>query len=444
MRASDGRHNDTLDVTVTVTDTNERPELSGPSSIRYTENGAGAVATYQVADPEDDQIRWTLRGTDSDDFAISDSGDLTFVVPPDHEAPTDYQNSTDGVYADNVYQVSRQRRRRQLRGLHSRGRDRYRLGRTGARVTMFPHPQQNTSLDVTATDPDGAIEGVTWKWERSSNRSSWSTISGATSTSYTPGTDDLDRYLRATVTYTDKHGPTKKTVSATSATKTQAEPAANTAPSMPSTATRAVEENAADTDVGAPVVATTDAQGDPLAYSLGGADASLFTIDELTGQLKTKVALDHESPDHENLTVEVTATDPSKASGTTTVTVSVTDVNEPPEISGHYRIFFRENGTDAVYDYDDGDPDGGDTITWTVSRNRRRRLQHQQFRRVEVRLRPRLRGALGLGQEQRIQGDHPSRRPNRPRRHPLVRLQECHSQGHPGLRTPHRHRTRGG
>ena len=74
-----------------------------------------------------------------------------------------------------------------------------------------------------------------------------------------------------------------------------------------------------------------------LIYSLGGPDAASFTLDAMEWtararvQLKTKVALDHETKDE--YTVTVTATDPSGATDRITVTIMVTDVDEGPAIS---------------------------------------------------------------------------------------------------------------
>ena len=57
-------------------------------------------------------------------------------------------------------------------------------------------------------------------------------------------------------------------------------------------------ENTASTvsDIGTPVAAT-DAEDDSLTYTLGGVDMADFDIDEDTGQLMTKTALDYETED---------------------------------------------------------------------------------------------------------------------------------------------------
>ena len=116
-------------------------------------------------------------------------------------------------------------------------------------------------------------------------------------------------------------------------------PYANTAPSFTegATATRSVAENTAGgQDIGNPVAAADVNAGDTLTYSLRGTDASHFQLDTATGQLQTKGALDYEAKDSYQVTVWVTdGKDRNDANSnviddTITVTINVTDVNEPP------------------------------------------------------------------------------------------------------------------
>ena len=68
---------------------------------------------------------------------------------------------------------------------------------------------------------------------------------------------------------------------------------------MSAAATRSFPENTSSGQgVGAPVAAT-DADGDELTYTLGGADAASFDIDSETGQIKTRsgVSYDYEVKD---------------------------------------------------------------------------------------------------------------------------------------------------
>ena len=97
----DAFNSSSLDVTVTVTDVNEGPEVTGSVSLTFTENVEmdRVLATYTGRDPEDpsaDITRWSLSGTDAGDFTINENGDLSFRYVPDHERPAD--SGRDNLY----------------------------------------------------------------------------------------------------------------------------------------------------------------------------------------------------------------------------------------------------------------------------------------------------------------------------------------------------------
>lgn len=89
------------------------------------------------------------------------------------------------------------------------------------------------------------------------------------------------------------------------------------------------EDTAVDTVV--ITVVATDADADLLAYSIiGGNDDGTFAIDETTGEIRLRFGLDYESASSYTLTVK--AMDIAGLSATTNVYVTVTDVDEPPEV----------------------------------------------------------------------------------------------------------------
>ena len=107
-----------------------------------------------------------------------------------------------------------------------------------------------------------------------------------------------------------------------------------------------------------------------------------FDINRATGQLTTKAALDYEGENIRQYIAMVTATDPFGATDTSEVTITVTDVNEAPSVSGAASIDHAENGmvldidaeTDnvvqpAVYTAtdEDGADDAGTGLTWRLS-----------------------------------------------------------------------------
>ena len=97
VTASDsGGLNDSIDVTITVTNVDEAPVITGDAAPNYAENETGPVATYTATDPESATITWTLESDDAADFSISAGGVLTFKSSPDHEAAAD--DNTDNAY----------------------------------------------------------------------------------------------------------------------------------------------------------------------------------------------------------------------------------------------------------------------------------------------------------------------------------------------------------
>ena len=91
--------------------------------------------------------------------------------------------------------------------------------------------------------------------------------------------------------------------------------------------TRSVAENTGSgATIGSAVGATDADSSDTLNYTLGGTDASSFSINSTNGQLQTKAALDYEKKISYSVTVSVS--DGKGGSDSITVTINVTDVNE--------------------------------------------------------------------------------------------------------------------
>ena len=220
--------------------------------------------------------------------------------------------------------------------------------------------QAGVPINASLSDPNGAT-GPTWRWEKSSDGTTgWTVIAGARSDTYTPVAADVGSYLRVTVNYTDGHGP-GKSLSVVTGPVTEG----NAAPVFASASTtRSVEENTAGgRNIGAPVAAT-DANGDPLIYTLSGSDAGSFDIGRMTGQLMTKAPLDYETKN--SYSVTVTATDPSGASDTVTVTIAVTNVNE----RGKIRLSSLQPrvGTGLTASFVSGGDGGASAQTWQWQR----------------------------------------------------------------------------
>ena len=192
-------------------------------------------------------------------------------------------------------------------------------------------PRDTVPITVpTPTDEDGDVTEVTWQWSKSSfSLTGFVNIRQGTSASYTPTSGDIDHYLRVRANYTDPQGP-GKTVSATTSSTVGESP--NQAPAFTGTLVqREVDENTpANTPIGEPITATDPDEGDDLTYSLTGTDASRFSIDRSSGQLRTKLDLDYETKQQYTLQVQVTD---GTADATITVTITVTNAEEPGTIT---------------------------------------------------------------------------------------------------------------
>ena len=97
-----------------------------------------------------------------------------------------------------------------------------------------------------------------------------------------------------------------------------------------SNATRSVPENSpANTNVGTPVTAT-DFEGTSLTYSLDVTDTSSFSIIPDNGQIQTKTGVDYNHEVKSSYSLRVKAVDRHSGSKIIPVTVTITNVIEPP------------------------------------------------------------------------------------------------------------------
>ena len=335
VEASDGTNSHTLEVTVTVTDVNEKPAFNAETAIRTiaenTATGLNIGAAITAIDPDANAtLTYKLDADGAASFEIGESsGQLQTKAALDYETKASYEvtvsvrdsrdaNGSPDTADDATIKVTI---------------DVTNVDEDGEVTLSSNQPQVDTALTAMLDDPDGDRSNITWNWESSSDNSNWTVVTGETSASYTPVEGDVGNYLRVTASYTDGHGP-DKSAQKESANPVQAAPVTNVAPEFPSTetGTRSVPENTpAGEDIGDPVSAT-DGDNDGLTYTLSGDDAGSFDIVRESGQLRTKGDLDHEATP--SYTITVAATDPSDESDDIAVTITVTDENEPPPAPG--------------------------------------------------------------------------------------------------------------
>ena len=232
-------------------------------------------------------------------------------------------------------------------------------------------------------DEDGLTDAVfAYLWVRQDPATRTDAdIEGATSSTYTVTDADEGKAIKVRVTFDDDAGNAE---SLTSDARLSAPPVVipeekrspvvttggggggfGPAPVAPKFSdgfrtTRAVAENARAGDgVGEPVAA---AHPDDLAitYSLNGADASLFTVDEETGQITVREGV--ELALGTTYTVNLTATDSAGFGAIVIVMIEVTEAAfSPYDLNGNDAIE-RDEVIMAIRDYFDGDITKGDVI----------------------------------------------------------------------------------
>ena len=339
-----------IDLTVQVHDVSDGTSVRGPDRVSFEENAADAIGTYTA--PSSQTL--TLFGADADDFRLDGNGELTFVNPPDYETPTD----SDG---DNVYEVfvgvtpedDNVKARCVLVSVTDIDED---ITLTGKASPIDHYENDTNAVDkLTAFDPQGGsfawtISGVDrddFRLDQSGASSEYANLFFDPSPDYEdPNDDDGDNHYEITLV---------ATASGNNSTRELEINVLNV--NEPPVFTRG-EFTKDFVEGGTSVVEDYDAEdpeGESVSWSLKGADTDDLEIDAATGELSFKTAPDYDQPSNASnvYVVDLVATDQSSQSASKTVTVNVTPVDEPPEITyngntGTQTILFDENDTSAV------------------------------------------------------------------------------------------------
>ncbi len=311
-----------------TTAANSVPTFSPSTSTRtVAENTAsgtnlGGPVTASDSDTED-TLTYSLRGTDGGSFAVvASSGQLRTSAALDHESKASYSvtvrvDDGDGGTADASVTISVT--------------DVDEPPRRPAAPSVGAVSGSTTSLDVSWSAPENAGRPAIASYDvqyRKQGVTNWTNgPQNVTATSARlPGLDAGTAY-NVQVRASNDEGDSLYSQPGSGSTNA----ADNDAPVFnPSSVTLTLAENTVVVvNVGSPVMAT-DADGDTLTYSLGGTDASSFTIVETSGQIRTVAGATYDYESKPSYSVTVTARDGDGATASASVTISVTDVAEPP------------------------------------------------------------------------------------------------------------------
>ena len=366
VTASDGDNSTNHDVAITVTNENDNdPVFTSPASVSVAENQTSAY-TAVATDADGDALSYGLSGTDAALFTINgNTGAVSFRVAPDFEMPGDDNEDRD-------YSII-------VTAFDGDNTTNHAVVITVTDVTevgnapVFTSPgsagveeNQTTAYTAVATDADG----TTPTYRLSGADAALFTLDATTGVvSFreapdfeAPGDAGGNNVYNITVTATDGANDTDQAIAITVTNVND-----NT-PSFTSPLAAGVLEN--QTLVYAAVA--TDADEDPLTYSLSGTDATLFTIDPNTGVVNFIAPPDFENPDDaggDNVyNITVTASDGDN-SANQAVAVTVTNENDnDPLFTSDTSVSVAENQPvdSVVYTATATDPDG-DALTYSLS-----------------------------------------------------------------------------
>ncbi|MXP27200.1 hypothetical protein GRI39_14365, partial [Altererythrobacter indicus] len=278
----------TQDVTITVTDTNEAPEITSGGSVSLDENTT-AVLSVVASDSDGDSLSYAIAGgADGALFTINAAGELSFKAAPDFENPAD--SDGDNVY-DVIVSVS----------------DGVTTTQQSVTVTVndvndapvLTGPSglslaENTKTvgTITASDDEGDDLTFSLTGGVDADLFTINATTGALSFKVAPdyeapGDDDGDNAYQLEVTVSDG---TTSTVQQITVSVTDA----NDAPVITSSNAVTITENRSNVMIAS---ASDVDSGDTLVWSIaGGADKDLFTVDSATGALSFITAPDYEAP----------------------------------------------------------------------------------------------------------------------------------------------------
>ena len=358
----------TQDITVKIlNDFNNLPTFGSGSFTQFSvtmEEEIQEVGQYLATDLDNEtllyEVVYSPFTNDDAQFSIDQTGSVIFNTVPDFETPQDH----DG---DNVYTAT-------FSVTDPTGATAY------MRLTVTIQSNKPNTAPVLGEDANVAVNenqtlvGTFAATDAEDNAITY-TLSGSNADLFTINELGELSFIEAQDFEVDGAGPYVVDVIATddgvgtlSDTQTLTisvlDVAENTAPALGDDLSVNINEN--QTLVG--TFAATDAEDDVIGYSLGGADAALFTINEL-GELSFVEAPDFEVDGAGPYVVDVIATDDGDGnlSDSQTITVSVLDVaeNTLPVFSGSSSVLVSENQTAAITvnatDADD------DTLTYSIA-----------------------------------------------------------------------------
>ncbi|MCL1142371.1 Ig-like domain-containing protein [Shewanella gaetbuli] len=314
---------------------NAAPVIISANSQSVDENQTAAI-DVDATDTDGDTLTYSLSGTDAALFNIAPAtGIVTFKVAANFEAPTDAD-------ANNIYQMNVN----VSDGLLSTTQAIFItvvdvndapiiISAASASVTE----NQLIGIDANATDEDGdtlsySLSGI------DAALFNINSVSGAVTFKLppdyeVPADSNSDNIYQVNISVSDANATTMQAVSIVVTD-------INDAPVITSAASASVNEN----QLMAIDVNATDADADPLSYSLSGDDAAQFNIDSNSGLVTFKATPNYEQPtdkDSNNVYAITVQVNDGLLTATQAIEITVIDVNDAPVITTPAAVTVLEN-----------------------------------------------------------------------------------------------------
>jgi len=356
---TDGTNTSTQAIAITVTDTNDNsPVFTSASSLTVVE-GSLLAGTITASDADENtSVSFSLSGTDSNNFTLSNSGILNFVVTPDFENPADANKGNDYsliVTASDGLNTTSQN----LTVTVSDSNDESPIFTSASSYTVA---ENQTAVGIlTATDAD-ALEAITFAITGGADSASFKLTGSTLAFASAPDFETQQNYV-VVVTASD-----------TNATNTTTQEITVNLTNVNDIAPVITSADAFSVTEGTDAVATltgSDAEGDSVSFSstLAGADAADFTLSS-SGALAFAATPNFEAPADagtDNVyNITATITDGTNTS-TQAITVTVTDINDSTPVLSVSTPYSVAENTTTVGTVTAADADANSTITYTLT-----------------------------------------------------------------------------
>ena len=367
------QNNDSLALQVSVSDLDDTaPTFTSAAAVTISENSAGVIYLASASDPDSASSSYTLSGVDSAHFSIdSTSGELSPAIVLDFESPQD--SNQDNTYELGLTATDPAANSSEL-SLSITVSGEYdeppAVGSATQTVDLLLADLSTGSViyTVAASDADagdqltyslGGVDADHFNLDSASGDLSFTTLPNAAEAQDANG----DQIYETEVSVQDLGANV-------SSFDLNISVDIGTTPGFSSDSASVVyAENSTE-----PVYTAfaTDADGDAVTYSLGGADAALFTIDASSGELGFNAVPDYEQPQDanqdNNYTLSIFARDPLGNESQQSLEVAVANLNDnsPGFASTSQALSVVENTSAVVYTAAATDADG-DTLAYGLT-----------------------------------------------------------------------------